>query len=268
MINILKRYIRYVDRRLAIAMVVLVTLVAGLDRTWASSAEGKVAKQQAAVDQAVSDLSAFRTRLTEIRSDGVTNASGLLDRVGRLEVLLPKGADDLATTRLIVTVAESSGVTLEQIKLVNASGRAGDVTGIMKGFRFEFATTGSYAASSNFLTTLVTSQQFIATFDKLEITSIAPGETASIYTGDVSMKGELILWTLLEDPIAGVQPDKAPSAPTPTSTLPPTPDTTTGDAEGTTTDVTAPSPNTPAASTPVTSTPRPAAPTTVPPTNP
>ena len=258
MLSILKRYLRYVDRRLAITMVVLVVLVAGLDRTWASSVEGKVATRQAAVEQANADLSAFRTRLTEIRTDGVTNAEGLLDRVGRLEALLPKGADDLATTQLIVTVAESSGVTLEQIKLVSSGGRDGDVTGIMKGFRFEFATTGSFAASSNFLTTLVTSQQFIATFDKLEITSIAPGEAASIYNGDVSVKGELILWTLLEDPIAGVQP-----APTPSSTLPPTPDTSNG-----ATIVTAPPSSDPAPTTPATSIPGPSAPTTIPPTGP
>jgi hypothetical protein len=266
MLNILKRYLRYVDRRLAITMIVLVVIVAGLDRTWASSVEGKVATRQAAVEQANADLSAFRTRLTEIRTDGVTNAEGLLDRVGRLEALLPKGADDLATTRLMVTVAESSGVTLEQIKLVSSGERDSDVTGIMKGFRFEFATTGSFAASSNFLTTLVTSQQFIATFDKLEITSIAPGETASIYNGDVSMTGELILWTLLEDPLA--QPDTSPSAPTSSSTLPLAPDTSGDSNNDGTTGVTVPPSSNTAPTTPATSTPGPSAPTTIPPTGP
>jgi hypothetical protein len=212
----LKRYLRYVDRRLAAAVVLLVLIAAGLDRTWASSVENRLVTKQAAVDEAVKDLADFRTRLTEIRSDGVNGASALLERVNRLESLLPKTVDDLAITRLIVAATESTGVTLEQIKLVESGSRE-DVIGELKGVRFEFATTGSYAASANFLTTLVTSRQFIATFDKIEITTVAPGEDATIFTGDVSIKGELILWTLREEPISDPKAIEAPLTPTTTT---------------------------------------------------
>ena len=157
-----------------------------------------------------------------------------------------------------MSFAEGGLVRVDKVDNAAQDGRAEFVLFVLQGFRFEFAPTGSFAASSNFLTTLVTSQQFIATFDKLEITSIAPGEAASIYNGDVSVKGELILWTLLEDPIAGVQP-----APTPSSTLPPTPDTSNG-----ATIVTAPPSSDPAPTTPATSIPGPSAPTTIPPTGP
>lgn len=215
---LIKRYLRYVDRRLATAVVLLVLIAAGLDRTWASSVENRLVVKQAAAETAVKDLADFRTRLTEIRSDGVNGASALLERVSRLESLLPNTVDDLAITRLIVAATESTGVTLEQIKLVENGSRE-DVIGELKGFRFEFATTGSYAASANFLTTLVTSSQFVATFDKIEITTIAPGEGATIYEGDVSIKGELILWTLREEPISDAKPIEAPL--TPSTTVPP-----------------------------------------------
>jgi Tfp pilus assembly protein PilO len=223
----IKRYLRYVDRRLAATVVLLVLVVIGINRTWASSIDSKLATKQDAVEQTTKDLAAARTRLTELRSDGISDVSGLLERVSSLESLLPNKVDDLAITRLIVAVAESSGVTLEQIKLrEDASG--GDVIGELKGFRFEFAVTGSYAATANFLTTLVTSRQFVATFDRLEITSIAAGDQANIYTGEVAAKGQLILWTLREEPISDAKPIEAPISPVttnaPTPAITPSPD--------------------------------------------
>jgi hypothetical protein len=88
---------------------------------------------------------------------------------------------------------------------------------VLKGYRFEFAVTGSYAAASNFLTSMNSSQQFLATFDRLDITSKGAGATSSIFTEQVKLSGQMVIWTLLEEPISTTTPTTTVPAATPTT---------------------------------------------------
>jgi hypothetical protein len=205
-----KKYFKYVDRRVAAILVVLFLLMLGLNRTWVRSVGNDLAAANNDRQVAERELADLRSRLSEARTSGITGAQALLSRVGRLEALLPFGLNDITLTQVFVGVAESSGVQLELFELVRSEQKeadaetdaaaSGDVTGT-RAFSYRFKVSGSYQAVNSFLLASVSSDTLIVSLEGLTLYSASKSEQPSIFDDLVTAEGTLLIWTSLERPL-------------------------------------------------------------------
>jgi Tfp pilus assembly protein PilO len=259
----MKKLLKYVDRRVIAMLVVMAIVFFGLNITWVSSASKNLESNRQAKTAAETELNELRSRLSDIRADGVTSSQALLSRLERLESLLPFAADDISIAQLVIAAAETAGVTLERFqpasdpvvqtdKNKDDTTKDGDkpkdpsVVSGLKAYRYDFKVTGSYLAVANFLNTVVASRAVVVTFDGLYLYSSTKADNPSIFDEFISGEGQLFIWTSLEKHLSsgdaateGTGNSGAPAS----TTVPPTPATST------------PATSTPANSTPVTSTP-------------
>lgn len=224
MVALLKRYLRLVDRKVLLLMLSALVGLVCIDRIWVSGVNDRLAAQAQAREEADRALKDLMLSITELYSDGVRDAASLKDRVARMETVLPKGDDSLTTTRLVIAIAQSSGVTLDKIKASDNSTKW-DTVGVLKGYRFEITVSGPYAAIRSFLNSMTSSDGFIATYDSLQVTPASTSDLPSLLGGNVTITGEVTVWRLREDPVAGVgtQTTIAPTdQPAPSTTIPDT----------------------------------------------
>lgn len=227
----MKGVLRYLDRRLLAAIAVVLVAVFGLRATWIGSSQSSLEEAKAEKALAEEDLDEFRTRLVEIRSDGVSTGDALLQRIARLEVMVPPQNDVLTISSNFIALAESSGVVLESFAPVESGDAAKEETaaGILRGARFGFAASGSYDAIASFLESVVASSRFVATVDSLSLS--ASGTDSGMFGASLRISGDVVLWSLVEKPLTNPVASPAPigggSAPAVPTTLPGDPSTVT-----------------------------------------
>lgn len=220
----MKNLFRYLDRRLLAAIVLVVVAVFALRATWIGSSQSSL---RSAIDdrtEAEEDLDSFRTRLVEIRSDGVTTGDALLERIARLEVLVPPSNDVLAVSSNFIAIAESSGVALESFAPIDAGDGAKEETAarVLRGSRYAFDATGDFDSLARFLTNVIASNRFVATIDSLAVTPT--GQDSGMFGTGVRISGEVLVWSLIEKPLTNPSFSSAPIAggnSSPATTLPP-----------------------------------------------
>lgn len=234
----MKKLLKYVDRRVLIMLLVTVVVFVGLNLTWVRAASTRLETNRR--DQAVAEtgLNELRSRLSDIRADGVTSSQALLSRLERLESLLPFSADDISISQIVIASAESAGVTLERFQPAvdqpekqdsgNKDNSESDekpkdpsVVGGLKSYRYDFKVTGSYLAVSNFLNTTVASRAVVVTFDGLYIYSGSKANNPTVFDELVSVEGQLLIWTSLEKHLSTGSKTTA-SGDDVTTTVPPT----------------------------------------------
>lgn len=278
----MKKLLKYVDRRVIAMLVTMAVVFFGLNVTWVSSASKNLESNRKAKSDAETELNELRSRLSDIRADGVTSSQALLSRLERLENLLPFAADDISISQLVIAAAETAGVALERFQPAadpvvkadnNKNGSAKDkadepkdpsVVSGLKAYRYDFKVTGSYLAVVNFLNTIVASRNVVVTFEGLYLYSATKADNPSIFDDSISGEGQLFIWTSLEKHLSsgksagqGSGDGGAPAS----TTVPPTTGSTTP-SNSTSPDV-APSDTTPTTGGSTTST-APASPTTTP----
>lgn len=263
----MKGVLRYLDRRLLIAIALVVVTVFAMRATWIGSSQSSLKEAKAEKLAAEDDLNEFRTRLVEIRSDGVSTGDALLQRIARLEVMVPAQNDVLTTSSNFIAIAESSGVVLETFAPVESGTGAKEETaaGVLRGARFGFSVSGSYDTVALFLENVIASPRFVATIDSLSLSSTSA--EAGMFGASLKVSGDVLVWSLvnkpLTNPVSTPSPIGGGSASSTPTTLPSDPSTVTtlpGDPSATTL------PGTPT-TLPATPTTLPSAPTTLPAAN-
>lgn len=220
----MKSLLRYLDRRILAAIVLVIIAVLALRATWVGSASSSLAASRLEQTAAEEELDSFRTRLVEIRSEGVTTGEDLLNRIARLEVLVPASTDVLSVSSNFIAVADSSGVLLESFAPVDTGegGKEEVVARVLRGTRFSFDATGDYDSLSRFLVGIISSNRFVATIDSLDVTPT--GADAGMFGSAVRISGEVLVWSLIEKPLTNpvVSPAPLPAGgnSAPTTTLP------------------------------------------------
>jgi Tfp pilus assembly protein PilO len=257
----MKGLFRYLDRRLLVAIAVVIVTVFVARATWISSSQSSLADAQTEKTAAEGDLNSFRTRLVEIRSEGVSTGDALLQRVARLEVLVPAQNDVLTISSNFIAIAESSGVVLESFAPVDAGKGSKEETAarVLRGTRYSFTTSGGYGALATFIENIIASSRFVATIDSLSLS--ATGADTGMFGESVRVSGDVLVWSLIDKPLTNPVVSPSPigggSAATTPTTLP-------GDPSSVTTLPGDPSSVTTLPGTPATPTTLPAAPTTLP----
>ena len=225
----MKGLLGYLDRRLVAAIAVVIVAVFAMRATWISSSQSSLEEAKAERTAAEEELNSFRTRLVEIRSEGVSTGDALLQRIARLEVLVPAQNDVLTTSSNFIAIAETSGVLLESFAPVESGSGAKEETAarVLRGTRFSFDATGDYGSISRFLENVIASSRFIATIDALSLSS--SGTDSGIFGASIRVSGNIVVWSLinksLTNPVANPSPIGGGAAPSATTTLPGTPTT-------------------------------------------
>lgn len=225
----MKGVLRYLDRRLLAAIAVVLVTVFAMRATWIGSSQSSLEEAKAEKTKAEEELDSFRTRLVEIRSDGVGTGEALLQRIARLEVLVPAQNDVLTISSNFIALAESSGVVLESFAPVEAGAGAAEDTaaGVLRGARFGFAASGNYDAIAGFLESVIASSRFVATVDSLSLSS--SGAESGMFGESLRVSGDIVVWSLIDKPLTNPVAVSAPigggSAPTAPTTLPADPST-------------------------------------------
>lgn len=199
--------LRYLDRRLLVGIGVVLVVVFLLRATWIGSSNSDLTSAIGEKAAAEKDLESFRTRLVEIRSDGVSTGEALLQRIARLEVLVPAQNDVLSVSSNFIAISESSGVVLESFAPVDAGegGKEETVARVLRGSRFSFSASGDYDSVARFLENVVASPRFVATIDSLSVTGAGTdaetGKSTGMFGSVVKVAGDVVVWSLIDKPL-------------------------------------------------------------------
>ena len=206
----MKGVLRYLDRRLLAAIGVVVVAIFAMRATWINSSQSSM---QTAVDErtaAEQELDSFRTRLVEIRSEGVSTGGDLLQRIARLEVLVPAQNDVLTISSNFIAIAESSGVVLESFAPVESGSGAKEETAarVLRGTRYGFDATGNFDSLARFLENVVASGRFVATIDSLSVSSTST--EGGMFGESARVSGDVLVWSLIDKPLTNPVVSAAP----------------------------------------------------------
>jgi len=236
----MRGFLRYLDRRLLAAIVVVLVAVVALRVVWLGSYDDSLAAARAEKVEKEQDLAELQSRIVEIKSNGVQGGTELLNRVARLEALVLPSTDVLSVSANFIAVAERNGVALESFVRVDGGEGAREETAarIMRGTRFSFEVRGDFESVNRFLESVVSSDRFVATVDSFTIAPMS--QEGDLFGREVKVSGEFLLWSLVEkaltNPVVAATPIGAGSGqggsggvpttlPGTTTTLPGTPTT-------------------------------------------
>jgi hypothetical protein len=232
------KLLKYLPRKAAALIVVSLLLVLAVNFTWAKSVTSSKASREKEVATAQAEVTALRARLSAIRADGVVGLSALLTRLERLESVLPFAIDTIEVAAQINALAESSGVLLEDLNAVTEKGAtapSGTNLGAFRGYTYSFSVSGSYAAITNFIDNMISSDQVVITVSVLELSGkggAAQGSEGGSFGSTAVASGQLVIWALNEQPLTTsepndlniAQPAPAPSDAQPAPVVPESPD--------------------------------------------
>jgi len=217
----MNRYLRLLDRRILIAVVVVVVASLTINLLWSRSASSSLTAAVRERDVARESLETSRRRLVEIRTDGVTTGEGLLARVARLESVVAASNDILTVSAAMLAVAESHGVVLEQFEPSKAGSTTEEVRArLLRGSRYSFSVRGDYQSLVKFANGILTSSKFVATIDSVSL--LPAGQSGTLFEGDAILSGELVLWSLAEKALTGDAPAASQPSAAPVTSVPAT----------------------------------------------
>jgi hypothetical protein len=163
----------------------------------------------------------------------VRTGEDLLQRVARLEVLVPVQNDVLTVSSNFIAIAESSGVVLESFAPSEAGNNAKEETAarVLRGTRYGFDATGDFDSLIRFLENIVSSRRFVATLDSLSVTSTSAVD--GMFSESARVGGEILVWSMVDRPLTNPVVTRAPigggsssvatTVPSTVTTLPPDP---------------------------------------------
>ena len=194
----MKGFLRYIDRRLLAAIVLVLLAVVALRVVWVGSYAGSLRTASAEKAEKEKELDDLQGRIVTIKSSGVQGGEQLLNRVARLEALVLPANDVLAVSANLIALSERSGVVLEGFTRVDGGEGAKEETAarVLRGARFSFSVTGDFESVTRFLESVVASDRFVATIDSFSLLPV--GQDGSMFGLEVRVEGEFLLWTLIE----------------------------------------------------------------------
>lgn len=204
---------KYLDRKILVVIVLLLAAAAVVNFVLLGGARGQKADILAEYSERSDSISDLERQVGEIRQGGASDLQALATKVAGIESVLPAESDMISVTGHAAGLAGLAGVTLNDFEANSKAAEGQKLTtgslekGILYSTPYTFDVIGTPDAVQKFIEAAMSSDKWIASVESLTVVPKSldnrRSETAdSVFGSSVSARGVLLVWGLLEPPVA------------------------------------------------------------------